>query len=174
MRQVNVGLPDDLRARLDEASSAANRGLAEEIRDRLAQSFVGQEIDDATKMLLAQIGRLGSLMRPQTGHDWAANAGSHHVFQQAVALLLARNKPAGDPKLNPAELPADRPVAVTNLEAMAAGLEAIVSADRLTSRMFETPRSPPAPTTAKTNPYARGAVSPLGGQAKSSREDKKR
>jgi hypothetical protein len=130
MRQVNVSLPDDLRAKLDAAAGATNRGLAEEIRDRLAQSFTRQEWDPQTQMLLAKIGHLAFLMRPQTGHDWHAHPFTHHVFRDALEILLDRRKPAGEPVLDPAELPLGRPVVTTDAAAMAIALEAIVSLDR--------------------------------------------
>jgi hypothetical protein len=173
MRQVNVSLPDDLRAKLDAAADAANRGLAEEIRDRLQESFDWGRFDAPTRSLLSRIGFLASLTRPQTGRDWFNHAGAHHVFRRAIEILLGRSKPEGKPVLSAAELPADRPVVVTDLEAMAAGLEAIVSLNRPLHADEHQRVSQPPTTPEPTSPYARGAVSPLDGRAVS-RETKKR
>ena len=168
MRQVNVSLPDDLRAKLDAASSAAGHTLATEIRDRLERSFALVQPDVQTQGLMNLIGFLSLLTRQQTGRAWHEHAFAHELFRQAIALLLGRPgvKPEGQPVLDPAELPANRPVAAADIEAMAAGLEAIVShgrmlqegeqlllreweeerrqgAKRYEKMMFETP--PPAP-----------------------------
>jgi hypothetical protein len=166
MKQLKVSLPDDLRTRLEAVSAATGRSLGEEIRARIEQSFGWEGFDAPTLMLLMQIGRLAFLLPPQTGHPWHAHAGAHEVFRQAIGLLLARARPPGDPVLDPAALPPDRPVASTDLAAMAAGLEAVVSLDRpspqgfeqlelwlraaasgRSSRESETPRSAPAADT---------------------------
>jgi hypothetical protein len=131
MRQVNISLPDDLRAKLDAASTAAGRGLAEEIRDRLARSFDWGRFDPTTQRLMEIIGTLAVWTKAQTGRYWREDAAANFVFRRAVAIFLARLKPEGEPALDPAELPPNRPVHSDDLEAMATGLEAIIAHGRL-------------------------------------------
>jgi hypothetical protein len=174
MRQVNISLPDDLRARLDAASAAGGRGLAEEIRDRLAQSFAWGRFDPPTQGLMELIGTLALFAKAQIGRELEDPA-VHFVFRRAVAILLARLKPEGEPVL-PAELPPNRPVHSDDLEGMAAGLEAIIAHGReLTTgeqlellkraeqeqqqrdrlrKVFEAP--PPAPRSHMRKPKAKG------------------
>jgi len=165
MRQVNVSLPDDLRAELDAASAAAGHTLATEIRNRLQRSIANDRLGGPNQRFMQLIGLLGFLTRQQTGHMWHEHAAAHFVFRGAIEILLGRMKPAGD-VVPFDELPTDRPVAVTDLEAMAAGLEAIISHGRMLQEdeqlllreweeerrqagkrfekmMFETPRPPP-------------------------------
>jgi hypothetical protein len=136
MRQVNVSLPDDLRAKLDAASAAAGHTLGTEIRNRLERSFDWGRFNIPTQMLLQLIGNLALFSKAQTGRDWRDDAAANFVFRRAVAILLARLKPEGEPVLNPAELPPNRPVhcddleGMAALEAMAAGLEAIIAHGR--------------------------------------------
>jgi hypothetical protein len=131
--QTAVRLPREMHDRLRES----DLGVSEEIRRRVEQSFSWEGFDAPTRTLLMRIGRLVFLMPPETGHTWHAHAGAHEVFRQTMGLLLARAKPPGDPVLEPAALPPDRPVASTDLAAMAAGLEAVVSLDRPSPQGFE-------------------------------------
>jgi hypothetical protein len=129
MKQLKVSLPDDLRTRLEAVSTATGRSLGEEIRDRLEESFAWQEFGATTREFLLRAGHLTYLIPPQVGGRWNENAAAFEVFREAIALLLARARPPGEP-VPPTELPANRPVQVTDLRAMAAALEAIVSLTR--------------------------------------------
>jgi hypothetical protein len=150
MKPLKIALPPDLRDRLERSAAKHGRSIGEEVRVRVETTFALERIDFQTQGFMDLIWLLSLLIRPQTGHSWHEHAGAHHVFQQAVALLLARLKPAGDPVLDPAALPSDRPVAVVDLEAMSAGLEAIISSGRLLQpseqaalrKRFETPPPP--------------------------------
>jgi hypothetical protein len=130
MRQVNVSLPDDLRAKLDAASDAAGHTLGEEIRRDLDQAFFWSQFDEPTRLLMARVGFAALLSKAQTGRAWHAHAAAHHVFRQTIVSLLARRKPAGEPVLDPAELPANRLVASTDLTEMGIALEALISLGR--------------------------------------------
>jgi hypothetical protein len=137
-KQLKVALDDPLRQRLDAASAKAGHSLGTEIRYRLERSFASEQFDVATKLLMHHIGRLSVLTLQQTGRHWLGHAGAHAVFRRAIELLLNRRRPEGKAELDPAELPPDRPVAVTtDLEAAAAGLEAIVSIDPLTAEEMQ-------------------------------------
>jgi len=175
MRQVNVSLPDNLRAELDAASAAAGHTLGTEIRNRLQGSISFERLGVENEGFMQLIGLLGFLTRKQTGHMWHKHAAAHFVFRRAIEMLLGRMKPAGD-VVPFDELPTDRPVAVTDLEAMAAGLEAIISHGRMLQegeqlllreweeerrqqldqfkKIFETP--PPAPRSHMRKPKPEG------------------
>jgi hypothetical protein len=131
MKQLKVSLDDAMRGRLESAATGHDRSLGEEIRDRLERSFAWEgQFDPWSIVLMHSVGRLAALTKRQTGRDWFVDAGAHFVFRQAIRSLLARMKPKGDPVLDPATLPADRPVALDDPTAMGVALEAIVSFDR--------------------------------------------
>jgi hypothetical protein len=130
VRQVNVSLPDDLRGRLDAASSEGDRTLGEEVRRGLEDAFFWNQFDEPTRLLMAQVGFAAKLTKGQTGRAWRDHPAAHQVFKQAITSLLARRKPAGNAELDPAELPADRPVASTDLTEMGIALEALISLGR--------------------------------------------
>jgi hypothetical protein len=130
MKPLKVALPSDLRDRLERSAAEHGHSLGLEIRERIEQSFGWEQFDPQTHLLLLLIGRLAFLTKPQTGHAWHEHPGAAKVFQQAVVSLLARWRPKGDPVLDPATLPPNRPVALDDIEGMGIALEAIVSFDR--------------------------------------------
>jgi hypothetical protein len=130
MRQVNVSLPDGLRAKLDAASDAAGHTLGEEIRRDLEQAFFWRQFDEPTRLLMAQIGFAAMLSKAQVGREWREHPAAHHVFRQTIVSLLTRRKPAGEATIDPAELPPNRPVASTDLTEMGIALEALISLGR--------------------------------------------
>jgi hypothetical protein len=134
MKKLQVSLPDDLRSRVETAAERNDRALGEEIRSCIQAAYSWDQFDAPTQVLMHLVGRLAVATELQTGRTWWHDPSAHFVFRQALAILLGRRKPEGDlALLDPAELPADRPVAVTDLHQMAAGLEAIVSMDRALS-----------------------------------------
>jgi hypothetical protein len=137
MRQINVSLPDDMRTRLEEAARAAGHTLGTEVRNRLARSLseAGQ-LDPATQVLMLLVARLATLIQPQTGHQWFESPGAHRVLEQAIASLLARWRPQGDPILKPEELPPGRPVRLDGVEEMGVALEGIASYDAQIDRQY--------------------------------------
>jgi hypothetical protein len=130
MQQLKVSLPDDMRARLDAASTAAGRTLGEEIRRDLEDAFFWCQFDEPTRLLMAQIGFAAQLTKAQTGRNWQEQAGAHHVFRQVISSLLTRRKPAGEATIDPSALPPGRPVGSTDLTEMGIALEAMISFGR--------------------------------------------
>jgi hypothetical protein len=128
VKQLKVSLPDALRELLDAVSAKSGNSVSELIRVCVQRAY-SQQLDPPTQRLMHLIGALAVGAERQVGKPWHADPAAHFVFQRAIEILLGRRKPAGDlVPLNPAELPTDRPVAITtDLEAMAAGLEAIIS-----------------------------------------------
>jgi hypothetical protein len=125
MKQLKVSLPDGLRAQLDTAAASAGQSVAEEIRQRLEQSFEQDEIDQHTRQFMAAIANLVVLVRLQTGHDWHSHPAANRVLRNAITARLARLRPSGEPVFAPGELPSALLVASDDPEAMGLGLEAI-------------------------------------------------
>jgi hypothetical protein len=121
--QTAVRLPRDMLERLRQSE----RGVSEEIRERLARSLDEDGIDVETRKLMAAIETLSVLVRLQTKHDWHRHPAANRVFRHAITARLARLKPEGEAVFGPDDLPAPtaRLVATDDVEAMGLGLEAI-------------------------------------------------
>src|SRR5262245_14258787 len=96
-RQMGVGLPDELRAQLEAAASAADQSLAEEIRQRVERSFAEDARDPVLRDLLDDVEQLVELVKFDVGEDWQSSAGAHAVFRSAVLALIDERKPKGAP-----------------------------------------------------------------------------
>jgi hypothetical protein len=92
MKQLKVALPDDLRARLETASSKSGRSLADEIRVRVQASFAA---DKPTADFLEGVARMPAEIELETGAAWHKHAGAHEAFVQAILSRLLRFKPKG-------------------------------------------------------------------------------
>src|SRR5262245_43557353 len=105
MQQLKVSLPDHVRERLDAASAAGDRSVGEEIRRALEDAFFWRQFDEPTRLLMAQIGFAARLTRAQVGRRWDEHPAAHHVLRQTIMSLLGRRRPAGEPTIDPSELP---------------------------------------------------------------------
>ena len=92
MKQLKVALPDDLRARLETASSKSGRSLADEIRVRVEASFAA---DEPTGRFIEGVARISAEIELETGAAWHKHAGAHETFAQAILLRLRELKPEG-------------------------------------------------------------------------------
>jgi len=79
---------------LDQLRSS-ERGISDEIRDRLKWTLDLEPLDKPTKELLEAVARMASEIELETGTPWHAHAGSHAAFRQAILSRLARIKPEG-------------------------------------------------------------------------------
>ena len=124
MKQLKVGLPDELRDQLEAAAASSGKALGEEIRDRLE---TGIAADTETRKLLDAVGSLATLVRLQTGHDWHNHPAANRVMRYALTARLARLKPEGEGIFAPGDLPIARLVAPESEdpEAMGLALEAM-------------------------------------------------
>lgn len=95
-RQMGVGLPDDLRARL-EAAAAGRHSLAEEIRRRVERTFIEDALDPPLRALVGDIVELAELVRFDVAGDWHSDPGAHATFRSAVLALIDERKPKGPP-----------------------------------------------------------------------------
>src|SRR5262249_22818410 len=99
MKQLKVALPDDLRARLEAASSKSGRSLADEIRVRVETSFAA---DQPTSVLLNDVATIAVETELEMGRPWYKDASAHFVFGETILNRLERSRPKG-----PIKMPAD-------------------------------------------------------------------
>jgi|SRR5271165_256567 len=124
-RQLGVALDDELRERLAAAAEAKGHSIAEEVRQRVQQTFDAEAFDRPTRDLMRAIGGFAVLVRLQTNHTWHSHPAANRVMRYAITARHARLQPKGEAVFAPNELPASRLVASDDLEAMGLGLEAI-------------------------------------------------
>jgi predicted DNA-binding protein len=96
MKQLKVALPDDLRARLDDASEKSGRSVAEEIRVRLETSLERDvDVDKPSTDFLENVARMAAEIARETGANWHQHAGAHEVLTLAIQQWLEPLKPKG-------------------------------------------------------------------------------
>jgi hypothetical protein len=110
MRQLKIGLTDDLFRQLARVSTAAGHSLASEIRRRLERTFAQEGSDPRTDELLTAIRSFAVLVKCETGHAWHAHAGANEAFRRAIDLRLSRRKQSGSAAFGDGSLPSDRSV----------------------------------------------------------------
>jgi hypothetical protein len=93
MRQVNVSLPDDLRAKLDAVVAKSGNSLGEEIRQRLERTIEQDAVDPVTRELLAGIVNLAATVQADLCTAWHSHQEVHGAFAAAIAQRLAAYQP---------------------------------------------------------------------------------
>jgi hypothetical protein len=96
-KQMGVGLPAELRERLEVASAGASHSLAEEIRRRVERTFKEDAGDPVTRELIAGILNLAETIRLDLGAAWHTYPAIHEAFAAAIAQRLAGYMPASSP-----------------------------------------------------------------------------
>jgi hypothetical protein len=96
-KQMGVGLPAELRERLEAASAGAGHSLAEEIRQRLERTFKEDTLDPVTRELITGIINLAETIRLDLGAAWYAYPAIHEAFAAAIAQRLAGYVPPSTP-----------------------------------------------------------------------------
>jgi hypothetical protein len=92
--QTSLRLPRELYERLSEAAAGNDRGVGEEMRQRLEASFgPAPEEDPKTRKLLAAIARVANGIR--LDGIWHEDLRLFEAFKVAVLTLLSRFEPAG-------------------------------------------------------------------------------
>jgi hypothetical protein len=94
-RQINVGLDDATRLRLEESASKSGRSIADEIRSRIWETFGYDEYDAPTRALARDVADLATKVQTASGVSWAHPAAR-------VALVVAVQEWLA--KINPPEL----------------------------------------------------------------------
>jgi hypothetical protein len=129
VKQLKVNLPTDLRAKLEASSKAADRTLADEIRQRLEQTFQPIKIEPHLRELIRLIRWLAILVKSETGHDWYNHPARLRIFEEAIAAYFKRLKASppldGKPEFAPGELPEQQMLPSDKLQEKGVGLEVI-------------------------------------------------
>jgi Arc-like DNA binding domain len=123
VKQLKVSFPTELRDQLEKAAEVSGSSLGEEVRHRLEQSFLPEQLDNPTRRLIGMIGQLAGLVRLQTGKEWSAHPTAHRFMVSALNAYLQRVKPEGE-ELQPKDLPARQIIASTDAEKVGLLLEA--------------------------------------------------
>src|SRR5262249_13620223 len=107
MQRLKIALPAELRNELNAASARSGKSVAEEIRDRVAQSFALESgVDQPSRDFLEIVAAMPTEIELEMGKRWHTDAGAHFVFGEAILNRLERFKPKGAIAM-PAD--ADRP-----------------------------------------------------------------
>jgi hypothetical protein len=93
MERLKIGLPPELRNRLDVASAASDKTLAVEIRDRLERSFREDEIDPVSRELRQFVADTAAAIVQNFGVSWYSQPKAHAVFAMALAEQIAGYEP---------------------------------------------------------------------------------
>lgn len=127
-KQLNVGLSDMTRNRLEIAAAEAGHSVAEEVRQRLEKSLHEDTMRVDVLQLEAEIRELVGLVEMQCGHRWNEHPATAEVLRLAIDARLARYGAGKGLTFSPGELPDVRLVAARSGEpdVMAVALEAIV------------------------------------------------
>jgi hypothetical protein len=110
-KQLAVALPDDLRGALEYHAAQNGRSIAEEIRRRLRDSLLEDQLDEPLKRFRWEITSLGNLVWSQTRQDFTIHPATNAVMRHAINARLARTRAEGPEKFAPGELPKNRVVA---------------------------------------------------------------
>lgn len=103
-------VPRELHERLTAAAAKAEgRGIGEEIRRRLEESFVSEVEDVQTNALTFAIRRMAREIRGVYG-TWHEDPFAFEVFKASVTILLGYFRPKGEAKPPPSD--PDDPVAI--------------------------------------------------------------
>jgi hypothetical protein len=96
--QMKFRVAGPLSAMIDKAAAEHGWGASEEIRRRLAASFLNEALggDDETRKLREAIQTVVDNVEPPFG-AWHQNRFAFDVFRAAVLALLDLHRPAGDP-----------------------------------------------------------------------------
>jgi hypothetical protein len=97
--QVNVRMPDDLRAQLEAAARKRGRNVSEELLARLRVSFARereQRRDPAMRALTFLISHLADRVNLSRSPKWHENAFLFDSFRLAVSKLLEKFKSDGE------------------------------------------------------------------------------
>jgi hypothetical protein len=82
-------MPDHIREWLEKASAASGKSIAEEIRDRVSQTF-RILTDDKTRNLIDFAVQLAQKLEFDTGRQWHEHRSVGEVFNTALAARIRR------------------------------------------------------------------------------------
>lgn len=89
--RVHTGVRLD--AKILERLSAGDRGVSDQIRERLERTFAEDDLDATTRELREFIASIASVLRADFGCEWHEYPRVHQAFSAAVAQRIAAYKP---------------------------------------------------------------------------------
>jgi hypothetical protein len=95
--RVHTGVRLD--AKILERLSASDRGVSDQIRERLERTFAEDDLDSVTRELRDGLVRLAARLRSDFGSDWHASPWAHKAFVAAIVQRLAGYAPPERPSL---------------------------------------------------------------------------
>ena len=95
MKQLKASMPDELAARLEEASAKSGRSLSAEICARVEASFAQEALDNPTRDFLEGVAGMAAEIELEGAAAWHKHAGAHQALTQAILLRLETLKPKG-------------------------------------------------------------------------------
>jgi len=93
MGQLKITMPDDLRAKLDQASAKSSLSVAEEIRSRVERTLQEDAADPPTRELKDTVQKLAELVKLQTGRAWHEDDRAANILCEAITHRLLRLYP---------------------------------------------------------------------------------
>jgi hypothetical protein len=96
---VHVGVRVD--PAIADRLRASNRGLSDEIRERLERTFKYDEIDPVTRELIEGLINIAALLRLDFWAEWHALPAAHKAFAAAVAQRLSAYAPPPGVQVDP-------------------------------------------------------------------------
>jgi hypothetical protein len=92
-QQMGVAFPDDVRALLEAASTAAGHSLAEEIRRRVKRTLRDDAMfqDEPTMALMDRLKNTVSLTRSVTGKAWHKDPATAYLLKLVIGAHLDRH-----------------------------------------------------------------------------------
>ncbi len=93
MKQLKVSLPDDLRAKLDKATTLSDKSLGDEIRTRLERTFDEDSVEKPTRDLIEAVKWMAAEIRRQVHLPWYYTVKSNEAMAAAMQTWLEIVRP---------------------------------------------------------------------------------
>jgi hypothetical protein len=93
MKKLQVGLPGDLRDRIEAAAAKSGNSLGEEIRQRLERTIEEDALDPITRELVTAVVNLAATVQADLCTAWHSHQEVHGAFAVAIAQRLAAYQP---------------------------------------------------------------------------------
>jgi hypothetical protein len=91
--QFKVFLPPEMEKRLRAAADQQGVSIAEEIRQRVEQTFAGDDLDAVTRELRDGLVNVAAKLSADFGSEWHASPRAYEAFAAGIAQRLAGYKP---------------------------------------------------------------------------------
>jgi hypothetical protein len=110
-KQLAVALSDEIRYRLELAAAKNGCSLAQEIRQRLRDSLLEDELDEQVKRFRTEVTGLATMISADTRQDFRTHPATNAALRHAINARLARTKESGPETFAPGQLRENRIIA---------------------------------------------------------------